>query len=109
MGEGNVTGDKRKHLYFGMVLISVVFDPMIVNISTEMDFITKSVLSPIMQAINMALVKNELFSGISTVTVTALTTMVNFLAKFYDQRIHSACVNQFKAAIQTIFKKMDGL
>ena len=82
-----------------MVLISVVFDPMIVNISTEMDFITKSVLSPIMQAINMALVKNELFSGISTVTVTALTTMVNFLAKFYDQRIHSACVNQFKAAI----------
>ena len=107
VGEGNVTGDKRKHLYFGMVLISVVFDPTIVNISAEMDFINKSVLSPLLASINMALAKNELFSGISTVTITALTTLVHFIARFFEQRVHQATVQQFKAAIQTIFKKME--
>ena len=80
-------GDKRKQ-YLGFILSSVVFDPALSDLDPQIEAFNKSIVNPLLQAVNSCLKRNEIFTDHVAAALKALDPIILLVYKNYDSKIH---------------------
>ena len=98
--------DKRKQ-YLGFVLTNVVFDPRLCCMESSINYFNKSIVNPVIQAINNTVNKNELLSDMVAIAMKAWETIMHQVFRNYEMQTHNSAATSFKTITQTLWKKLD--
>ena len=66
----------------------MVFDPVLSDLDPQIDTFNKSVVNPLLQAVNTCLKRNEIFTDHVAAALKALDPIILLVYKDYDSKIH---------------------